>query len=136
MPSPKTAVVVGALGVIGRYIVDKLASLPDWEVVGLSRRLGERRPRVRYVAVDLLKLDEGRLSGLTEASHVFYAAFQPSAGADAQMVAALRANVLVFLQIGLVEHGFAAGAFHPQAFRNTAALGRIGRGDFGREKFF
>ena len=36
--STKTAVVVGALGVIGRYIVDKLASLPDWQVIGLSRR--------------------------------------------------------------------------------------------------
>ena len=45
----KKAVVVGALGVIGRYIVDKLAALPDWEVVGLSRRKGEDRERVRYV---------------------------------------------------------------------------------------
>ena len=35
--STKTAVVVGALGVIGRYIVDKLTSLPDWQVIGLSR---------------------------------------------------------------------------------------------------
>ena len=50
----KKAVVVGALGVIGRYIVEKLASLPDWEVVGLSRRKGEDRGRVRYVSVDLL----------------------------------------------------------------------------------
>ena len=36
----RTAVVVGALGVIGRYIVDRLASEPGWEVVGLSRRGG------------------------------------------------------------------------------------------------
>ncbi len=73
----KTAVVVGALGVIGRYIVDTLASLPDWQVIGLSRRKGEERERVRYVSVDLLKPFEPDFSGVT---HVFYAAFQPSAG--------------------------------------------------------
>ena len=50
----KTAVVVGALGVIGRYIVERLAALPDWRVVGLSRRRGEDRERVRYISVDLL----------------------------------------------------------------------------------
>jgi NAD(P)-dependent dehydrogenase (short-subunit alcohol dehydrogenase family) len=50
----RTAVVVGALGVIGRCVVDKLTSLPDWRTIGLSRRQGEDRERVRYVAVDLL----------------------------------------------------------------------------------
>jgi NAD(P)-dependent dehydrogenase (short-subunit alcohol dehydrogenase family) len=37
----RSAIVVGAQGVIGRYIVEKLASLPDWRVVGLSRRRGQ-----------------------------------------------------------------------------------------------
>ena len=73
----KTAVVVGALGVIGKYIVDKLASLPDWQVIGLSRRKGEDRERVRYVSVDLLK---PFAPDFGEATHVFYAAFQASAG--------------------------------------------------------
>jgi NAD(P)-dependent dehydrogenase (short-subunit alcohol dehydrogenase family) len=50
MPAAKTAVVVGAHGVIGRYIVDKLAALPDWRVVGLSRRKCEGRDRVRYLS--------------------------------------------------------------------------------------
>jgi nucleoside-diphosphate-sugar epimerase len=46
--------VVGALGVIGRYIVDRLGSEAGWEVVGLSRCRGEDRERVRYLSVDLL----------------------------------------------------------------------------------
>ena len=50
----RSAVVVGAQGVIGRYIVEKLASLPDWEITGLSRRRGVEGPRVRHIAVDLL----------------------------------------------------------------------------------
>lgn len=80
MPSMKlkTAVVVGALGVIGRYIVDRLAELPDWEVVGLSRRKGEDRGRVRYVSVDLLDPadTQEKLAQLGMATHVFYCAFQ------------------------------------------------------------
>ena len=73
----KKAVVVGALGVIGRYIVEKLAALPDWEVVGLSRRRGEDHDRVRYLSVDLLQPFE---LDVKNATHVFYAAFQPAPG--------------------------------------------------------
>ena len=32
------AVVVGALGVIGRKLIEHLGTLGDWEIVGLSRR--------------------------------------------------------------------------------------------------
>ena len=76
--SAKTAVVVGALGVIGRYVVECLSGLPDWQVVGLSRRKGEDRGRVRYISVDLLDAeDTGRkLRELGAATHVFYCAFQ------------------------------------------------------------
>jgi nucleoside-diphosphate-sugar epimerase len=95
MSTPKTAVVVGALGVIGRYIVGKLASLPDWQVVGLSRRSGESSERVRYIPVDLLdKKDVAtKLSGLKETTHVFYAAFQPSTGAAADFATNIGANL-------------------------------------------
>lgn len=90
----RKAVVVGALGVIGRYIVEKLASLPDWEVVGLSRRKGEDRGRVRYVSVDLLDRAQAArvLSGIPEATHVFYAAFQASAGAAADYAKNIAVN--------------------------------------------
>ena len=49
----------------------------------------------------------------------------------AVVVAASRADVLVLLQIGFVEHGLAAGAFDPQALGHAAALGRVGGLDFG-----
>ncbi|WP_214404136.1 SDR family oxidoreductase [Pseudonocardia lacus] len=74
----KTAVVVGAQGVIGRTLVDHLAGLDDWDVVGLSRRPGEPRERVRHVQVDLLDPDDcrERLADLGAATHVFYTAYQ------------------------------------------------------------
>ena len=87
----KTAIVIGALGVIGRYIVDKLSALPDWRVVGLSRRRGEDRERVRYVPVDLLK-PPFTIEGAEEATHVFYAAFQAAPGAAADYAKNVAAN--------------------------------------------
>lgn len=74
----KVALVVGANGVIGRNVVDHLATLSDWDVIGLSRRGGESTGRIRYVSVDLLDQDDCRrkLSGLTEVTHIFYAAYQ------------------------------------------------------------
>ena len=76
----KTAVVVGALGVIGRYIVDRLAAEPGWQVVGLSRRKDEDRANVRYLSVDLLDAQAAQreLAQLTDATHIFYCAFQAS----------------------------------------------------------
>ena len=85
MAEHKQAVVVGALGVIGRYIVARLLEEGDWSVVGLSRRTAEPAPRYRHIAVDLLDAEATaeKLAGLRDATHVFYAAFQPAAGAAA-----------------------------------------------------
>jgi nucleoside-diphosphate-sugar epimerase len=76
------AVVVGALGVIGRYIVERLLEDPDWQVVGLSRRKTADRPRYQHIAVDLLDVEDtkSKLAELTDVTHVFYAAFQAPPG--------------------------------------------------------
>jgi nucleoside-diphosphate-sugar epimerase len=85
MAERKEAVVVGALGVIGRYIVERLLSQGDWFVIGLSRRAADAAPRYRHVSVDLLNGEDvaAKLAGFTEATYVFYAAFQPVPGAAA-----------------------------------------------------
>ena len=79
------AVVVGALGVIGRYIAERLVKEPDWQVVGLSRRTAADGPHYRHIAVDLLDGDDTtrKLAELTDVTHVFYAAFQAIAGSAA-----------------------------------------------------
>lgn len=73
-----TALVVGANGVIGRNLIDYLQTLPEWEIIGLSRRGGEDSGRTRYIAVDLLDEEDTRekLSSLTAVTHIFYAAYQ------------------------------------------------------------
>ncbi|WP_141327617.1 SDR family oxidoreductase [Myxococcus sp. AB025B] len=74
----KVALVVGAQGVIGKNLIEHLASLGDWEVIGLSRRGGESAGRVRHVKVDLLDAGDCRakLAELGRVTHVFYAAYQ------------------------------------------------------------
>jgi nucleoside-diphosphate-sugar epimerase len=90
----KTAVVVGALGVIGRYIVERLAAQPGWQVVGLSRRKGEDRERVRYIPVDLLdaREAEGKLAALSDATHIFYCAFQATGSQAADYAKGIAVN--------------------------------------------
>lgn len=74
----KVALVVGAQGVIGRNLIEHLATLDDWRIVGLSRRGGESTERIRHIAVDLLDAADTRikLSALGNVTHVFYAAYQ------------------------------------------------------------
>lgn len=74
----KTALVVGANGVIGTGIITHLLELGDWDVIGLSRRGGADRAKLKFISVDLLDPEDcqRRLSGLTEVTHIFYAAFQ------------------------------------------------------------
>ena len=57
----KKAVVVGALGVIGRYIVERLLAEEDWEVIGLSRR-ERRRGRAIAISASICSRQERRRS--------------------------------------------------------------------------
>jgi nucleoside-diphosphate-sugar epimerase len=78
MNSNKTALVVGANGVIGSNLITHLESLCDWNIIGLSRRGGIDKGRIQYISVDLLDLEDSKrqLSALTAVTHIFYAAYQ------------------------------------------------------------
>ncbi|HZP79281.1 MAG TPA: SDR family oxidoreductase [Pseudolabrys sp.] len=90
----RKAAVVGALGVIGRYIVERLLAEPDWDIVGLSRRAQPDSKRYRHIAVDLLDAEDTqrKLAPLTDVTHIFYAAFQASAGRAANFAANVAPN--------------------------------------------
>lgn len=79
--SQKTALVVGARGVIGGNLIGHLETAGDWDVIGLSRRGGVDHGLVRHIAVDLLDREATavQLRGLTGVTHVFYAAYQDRA---------------------------------------------------------
>ena len=50
----RTALVVGARGVVGTNLIEHLAAEGGWDVIGLSRRGGADGPGVRHIAADLL----------------------------------------------------------------------------------
>jgi nucleoside-diphosphate-sugar epimerase len=73
-----TALVVGANGVIGTNLVKHLLELGTWNVIGLSRRGGVDSGNLRFIAVDLLDANQckEKLNGLSEVTHIYYAAYQ------------------------------------------------------------
>lgn len=72
------ALVLGAQGVIGRNLIEHLAQVGDWDIVGASRRGGHSEGRVEHASVDLLDPAdvEEKLGGIQGVTHVFYAAYQ------------------------------------------------------------
>lgn len=74
----RTALVVGAQGVIGGNLITHLEREGGWNIVGLSRRAGPDAGAVRHLSVDLLDREDttDRLRNLTEVTHIFYAAYQ------------------------------------------------------------
>jgi nucleoside-diphosphate-sugar epimerase len=68
---------LGGTGITGRALAAHLASLPDWEVISVSRRGEGDQPGVRYLSADLQDAAACRalFSTVPEVTHVFYAAF-------------------------------------------------------------
>jgi nucleoside-diphosphate-sugar epimerase len=75
----KRALVIGGLGVVGRGLLKHLLSLPDWDIVTLSRRQVSEEFPVSSISVDLLDADMAReaLSSLDDVTHVYYVAYTP-----------------------------------------------------------
>jgi nucleoside-diphosphate-sugar epimerase len=78
MKTKYTALVAGANGVIGSSLIDHLLTLDDWNVIGLSRKGGQNKKKLEYIAVDLLNKEESiqKLQELSDVTHIFYAAYQ------------------------------------------------------------
>jgi len=91
----RKAVVVGGTGVIGRAVLEHLTALDGWTAVGLSRREPDFDAGAKFVSVDLLDRDDctDKLSGLTNATDIVYAAYQ-----DRPSMAALVAPNLTMLR--------------------------------------
>jgi len=73
----RKVLVAGALGVVGRAVVERLAARRDaWQVVALSRRAPDFETPAHFVAVDLRDA-QGTMAALShhsDASHIVYAA--------------------------------------------------------------
>ena len=80
--SHKKALVIGAMGLIGRAAVRHLESLQEWEVIGVSRRRPDFEGAGEHLSVDIAyRLDcMNKLSDCKEVTHIFYTAYAARAG--------------------------------------------------------
>ncbi|MGB0573208.1 MAG: SDR family oxidoreductase [Alphaproteobacteria bacterium] len=86
MPA-NTALIVGALGVTGRALVEYLEDKPDWNIVALSRRAPDFPTRATFLSVDLTDADDCRakLAEHREITYVFYTAYSQQASVAAEI---------------------------------------------------
>src|SRR3954465_8849535 len=73
----RTALVAGASGLVGSYLLKRLLDQGGWDVVALSRRKPDVPGNYRHIAVDLLNAAEckSKLGALTQISHLFFVAY-------------------------------------------------------------
>jgi nucleoside-diphosphate-sugar epimerase len=103
----RTALVVGATGIVGLNLAQHLAVQPDWKVFGLARNPSASEG-VQAVAADLLKPDtlSGALNGINP-THIFITTWlrQPTEAENIKINAAMVRNLLEALSsIGSVQH--------------------------------
>ncbi len=127
MSRKHTILIAGAGGVVGAAALAHFGSLPDWEVVALSRRPVSLPQGARHVSVDLTDAAACRnaMSELGATTHLFYAALfeKPDLVAgwrDPEQMAvneAMLRNLLDALQVG------APGLRHVTILQGTKAYG-------------
>jgi len=79
------ALVTGASGLVGGYLLKYLLDQGDWDIVAVSRRKPDIPGNYRHIAVDLLDPADcrTRLGSLSEVSHIFFAAYLERSDPDA-----------------------------------------------------
>jgi len=92
------ALVVGATGVVGRYLLMHLLGRGEWDVLALSRRRPDVAGDYLHLCADLTDAHDCRtsLAGHRDLTHVFYAAYldQPDTASLARVNTAMLDNVV------------------------------------------
>jgi nucleoside-diphosphate-sugar epimerase len=106
--------VAGALGVVGRAVVERFAGRPGVEVVALSRRAADFAPQATWVAADLrdAQATASALAAHPDVTHVVYAALSEHPDllrgwrdpANAALNTAMLRNLLDALGTAPLEH--------------------------------
>jgi nucleoside-diphosphate-sugar epimerase len=75
----KKALIAGALGVVGRALVEHLNDDPEWQVVGLSRRAPDFETNATFASLDLLDRAavERAAPDLADVTHIFFTPYAP-----------------------------------------------------------
>jgi nucleoside-diphosphate-sugar epimerase len=98
----KVALVAGALGVVGRALMERLEGDRDWRAVGLSRRKPDFPSRSEFLSLDLLDAADCRtkLPSLADVTHVFFTPYapRPTLAEEAEANLAMLVNLMDALE--------------------------------------
>ena len=98
----KVALIAGALGVIGRALVEHLEDDPDWSVIGLSRRTPDFETNANFLSLDLLDRDATAqaMAAQPNVTHVFFTPYAPGENFAAEVAPnlAMLANLVEGLE--------------------------------------
>src|SRR6185295_14833736 len=83
------ALVTGASGLVGGYLLKYLLDQGNWDIVAVSRRKPDIPGNYRHIAVDLLDPADcrTRLGSLSGISHIFFAAYLERSDSAEQVTA-------------------------------------------------
>jgi nucleoside-diphosphate-sugar epimerase len=128
----KKMLIAGASGLVGSAAVRHFARLPDWDVVGVSRRTPAGVAGATFVSVDLM--DERRCAEvfgrMTDVTHLVYAAVseQPGLVAGWKDREQMRLNLAMLTNLFAPLEAAATGLQHVSLLQGTKAYGaHIGR---------
>jgi nucleoside-diphosphate-sugar epimerase len=117
----KTALIVGATGVVGRALLDFLVPMPDWDVLALSRRKPHVAQGSKHVDMDLLDAADCRAKAhsLRDVTHVFFAAYVDRADTAAWV----NDNTRMFVNLVDAVEGAASNLQHVHVVEGTKWYG-------------
>ena len=127
----RTVLIAGASGLVGSAAVRQFAQLPDWEVIGVSRRAPTGSARATFVSVDLTDHRQCAdvFSRMTDVTHLVYAAVNEQPGLEEGWKdrAQMRLN-LAMLENLFAPLAAAPGLQHVSLLQGTKAYGaHLGR---------
>ncbi len=119
-----TVLVVGALGVVGRAVIEHYLTQPDWRVIGLARRPKPADLASEWISADLMASDATRaaLSGTGTVTHVVYTALHEEPSLVTGWTAAAQIATNVTMLQNLLD-GLPGGLKHLALLQGTKAYG-------------
>jgi nucleoside-diphosphate-sugar epimerase len=119
----RTALVAGASGLAGTYLLTHLIEQGDWDIVAVSRRKPNVPEHYKHISVDLRdRADcEAKLASLKNITHVLYVAIFPQIPDPRELVAT---NTAMFVNVETCSRPNGTGAATRSRPR-TGALPRL-----------
>ena len=119
--------IVGALGAVGRCVLEHFEGKPDWDIVGAARRTPDFKTRATWVSVDLRdRADcEAKLGQMKDITHIAYTAVYEKADVTRgwSEMDHVKVNLAMLQNLVEVVEGASSGLRHVTLMQGTKAYG-------------